>query len=314
MFIKESIKLAPYSTKLPCLLPFPGSNVFLSATAEEVCLFDEFGKKVTKSALCLNTPLQEISIHLDIERERVVIQGKDASGTFRKSFVLKEGKLLTDQKTPVKTFEKISLGCHKKQQIEKLLLKADVESCLPHLFALGAKAPKKEPLSKEALEFKNMLETGRKEETVSFIKQLLTQRCEGIFLPSSRISNSYAVGETSLSLWAELYPLIRSLFIRIQKGEAVSFLPNLPSDFHAGKMTEVSLEGEGTLHFVWSKKRLFKALFSINKPCSYRIDTRADEKKCRIRFGIRGEPKICEIGKTIEFKEPGLYFLDRLEK
>jgi len=162
-----------------CLIPNTSIGTKIFPTFLELFDVDNF-QKTEKIKWFLKGPILDFTTFLDIENEKIIISGKDQNKNYFRLFVYQENKkiiilckranqngikykILSNNKiltlkqnkkisiaidgnfkindnTKI-SFEKLSFGVHKKQDIDLINRRLDFEEILPFIFLLGQKIP-----------------------------------------------------------------------------------------------------------------------------------------------------------------------------
>lgn len=146
--------------------------------------------------------------------------------------------------------ERISLGCHKKQDVEKMKQRNDLCEILPllHFASQRVILPTDQRLQcmpRQESTFVDFVQTG-------FDAFLVPKRRDDCYLgiPCERLPNSV----TPLYRLKAIQHTFRCLLIR-EQGGCIELLPNLPKIFPSGRMIGVRVPG-GSLDFEWRKGKL----------------------------------------------------------
>jgi hypothetical protein len=110
-----------------------------------------------------------------------------------------------------------------------------------------------------------------------------------------------------LVLLTEGYSLIRSLFFE-ERAESLAFLPELPPQFHAGRLLNLQTSKGDRIDFEWSKKVLRRVVIRPGSSRELFLDLQKPLKslRCNQARQAHDAPLRLEVGKTVS--------LDRFEK
>lgn len=278
MKIEIAQRLKPFSHRPGIASPLLGTNLFVKAFPTRIELI------APQEKLCLGIelkgPVVDFTVQLDLEKDGLFIFGTAKEGYFRlflkaeekgvRLFVEKsfqEG-ILIDQKRlfskqhlfyPLsfsfflpKKWEKLSLGGHKKQEIDLLQKKGELKELIPLLYGLSQKIPSLK---------------GEKIGSATLLGLDLSSFCKAAFfdLLSPRLFDDQYQGlcplegkdEDPFFLFSELNRWIRSLFF-IEKEEGIDLLPT--DLFDAGRMVGIQAFSVGTIDLEWSSFRLRRVM------------------------------------------------------
>jgi hypothetical protein len=110
-----------------------------------------------------------------------------------------------------------------------------------------------------------------------------------------------------LGLLTEGSKLIRSLFFE-EKENIISFLPELPPAFHAGRMVSVQTSLGDEIDFEWSKKTLRRVVFRVNVSREVHLDLQSSIKSFRI-----GKKNRMPADKLLALEAGKTLYLDRFQ-
>lgn len=336
MKIEIAERLRPFSHTpgAECLIP----GTWWSLRAFPTLLLFLHGEKKVELALNITGPLKEFTLQQDLEKEVIQVFGKANEGYFKLRIEAKEeGFFIFAEKTPASGLatslgllktkehlvipaalqvvrghpkERLSLGCHKEQDWDKLRSRMNLQEITPFLFFLAQQLPK----TKEKLSFfpedKKKIESALLAFFQAHTKEMLVPRLfddqyQGISfpLPNRKLE--------PCSLLEEAYRWVRSFFLQAD-GKIVHLLPNLPSSFVCGRLLHIK-EEMGTFDFEWSNGSLKKVVFRSSLSGEIFLKVAKSSYSFRIRTD-RLEKGLCQ--KTTEpFKvQTGTtYLLDRFQ-
>lgn len=225
-----------------------------------------------------------------------------------------------------KGVELLSLGCHKKQEIEKIFYRQDLREFLPLWYLWGQFCTVKPDYThKEGhLVFLNFLQEkmekkehdqlslylnniARSAFMPMMVPQLEDFKHWGFFLP--RLSSS------STSPWlllAELYQLVRQMFI-FSKDHDYHVLPHLPEELHCGKLVKAK-EHNLTFHLEWTKKTIRRMILFASKNETIHLHFQNKVKRFRLKLGRDDKGNIYENHAEFVLKKNKTYFFDCFEE
>lgn len=237
----------------------------------------------------------------------------------KKEFVLIES--VSTNSTP--HLELLSLGSHKKQQIERILERGDVKEIFPILFMLGQYCMRERSKNKEgSLVFikilQDHLKQSKHDRVVSDLLPLIKSSFSGIFVP--HLKDTFHLGYTfpklsqnppsPFTLLSELYFSIRSFFI-LKESKSLYLLPHLPPELFCGRLLQLKEEGL-SLDLEWTKKELRLLKIKASSDQSLKLCFQKPIQKCRIR--VDNKSSIFKNKSTFNFEKSKTYFFDRFEK
>lgn len=294
--MKIAAPYRPFSHEPGIRLVLPYTHHFVTAYPTRL----EVGSEVI--AFPWTGPVKGFTTELDLEHGRIEGWGEAREGYFRyrlegagdqwdltfiRGLGAGEKKPLSFTRAPL---EKLSLGSHKKQEWEGVQKRSDPVEYFPFWYALGQQV-RGVDLS---LTFADL--------------QLLWKGCfEGLLAPRKQDTQYQGIMDgVEFEPFAILqggYRSIRSLFV--QEGDEISLLPQLPPEFHAGRLLNVKTKF-GHFDLEWSKKSLKKVGLTPDKE-EVRICLPKGLSTFRMEGERRrgGDPLILTPGKRVE--------LDRFE-
>jgi len=253
----------------------------------------------------------------------IVTEGVNCKNVDSKTWVI--GKLIQNDNSysPIdrtSSFERLSLGSHKSQDIDLIYRRDDFKEILPLWHRLG-KLVKGDIFGKSKLidRIKNSLFEENPKHIIDAFRALFLAGFKDLFVPK-RIDDNYQgilegpiVEEGSLLyLLQEGSRLISSLFVQ-EKENCIQLLPYLPPEFHSGRLLHVPIN-MGHISIEWSKKRMRRATLFANKTAEISIQFNRDEKRCRIRSSNKDKGIIYHKGDTLKIIEGKEFWFDNFEK
>ena len=295
----------------------PGASCLLPGTALVVQAFPALlrVKGVFEFPLNHHGPVREFTLQQDLEKGCVFVSGIAKEGRFRfclraeKEYIDLNGKKFpyaASLLAPQVPLERLSLGSHRSQDWELMKRRFDLKEIFPIFFHLSQWTPPCEKVDSPML---TLLEEGQWD---AFLRAAFS----GILTPrfvDEEYQGLVSAGESKGSPEALITlagKKIRSLFFE-QNGASLRFLS--VSFFETGRMTDVRVEGVGSLDFEWRKKSLRTMvlrpscdgsiyLATSNPISSFRVRTSRKEKGFRV--------KGCE---ELRLKAGEVTFLDRFQ-
>lgn len=288
MKISIAQRLRPFSHR-------PGASCLVPGTAWQVTAFP--------------TLLQFYHLQTGEEREEVLSGEKNFTltqdlerGEVRVGrHVIQLGKLPS-------SIERLSLGSHKALDWEMRSRRVDLRDILPVWFRLGQMVPADGTINFPALD---------KLEVVPFLEKVFRAYFHGILVPrlfdddhQGLFPANKSLATAPLALLHEGACWIRSLFFQ----DDFKFLPNLPPQFHAGRLVHLQTKDGDIIDMEWSKKLLRRVVIRPGKTRKVRFQL----QKSLVSFRVRRERK--DRGHRISVEEDLLLenhkaiFLDQFQK
>ncbi|MEL7430950.1 MAG: hypothetical protein AAGI90_00260 [Chlamydiota bacterium] len=305
-------KYAPFSRSFVCKLPILRTDWVATIYPTEILL--ENGSLNAKITHSFTGPFSTFLCVLNAENGRIEISGKAQEGYFRFHLVSEKNVAFLVKKKPADcntTFsgfplekipvqeaalsqEKLSLGSHKKQEIEEVRRRGTLEEILPlwHRIATFYPAKKPAPLVDQNL-----------------LLRTFWSEFSGIFCPEkdpfrlripSVLEDPFSYGSS----------LIATCFF-FYKNNTLHFLPK--KWFPFGKMTGIFVEGVGHIDFSWSKNKMRmihihgkkEAKVHLSLPGLKTVRLSANRKILEKKRSLK-DPLLIEEGRS--------YVLDRFER
>ncbi len=248
-------------------------------------------------------PVEGFTVQLDLEKGGIEIFGKTPLGFKRKA-------LGDSVSTPVSTrIERLSLGKHTKLDWQLVWRRMQMEEIVPVLFQLGQQVPE----GQGTTPILNLLNFSDKREVCQRLTAFFKTGFHGMMAPRlldedfQGIVEEKEVSGSPLVLLREGYRAVRALFFNEDQG--FSFLPNLPPEFHAGRLLNLCTSKGDLLSLEWSKKQLKKVII---KPVQTR-EVQLELQKFLRSFRVNKKVKHA-IKTSLTLVAGETLFLDRFEK
>ncbi len=288
MKISIAQRLRPFSHR-------PGTSCLVPGTAWQVTAFP--------------TLLQFYNLQTGEEREEVLSGGKSFTltqdlerGEVRVGrHVIKLGKLPA-------SIERLSLGSHKALDWDLCRRRLDLADILPVWFRLGQMVPSDGTLNFPALD---------KLEAAPFLEKVFCAYFHGILVPrlfdedhQGLFPAGKPIATAPLALLVEGARWIRTLFFQ----DNFKFLPNLPPQFHAGRLLHVQTKEGDSIDMEWSKKLLRRVVIRPGKSREVHIQLQKSLASFRVRRSAkdRGQRQLAEAQLSLE--KGKVLFLDQFQK
>lgn len=333
--IAERFRPFSHTPGAACLIP----GTWWRVQAFPTLLRFSHKKQMIELALELTGPIQGFTLEQDLERSSLFLFGKAKEGYFRLRLEANpKGLSILAEKAPPEglatskgmlrskeslfiplqwtyhlpsRLERLSLGCHKKQDWDIVQKHFDLKEMVPPLFYLAQQLPNAEINAPLFLE--------NKEDAVQTIASFFRVHCANMLTPHLKdelhqgIKLAHIPEDTEpCALLCAAASWIRSLFINVSE-QKVHILPHLPPEFPSGRFLHLSLGPYGALDMEWAsfslRRIVLKAAYSgeisfvwPKNIASFRVRTDRFEKG---RCQKREEPFMLKAGTT--------YFLDHFQ-
>ncbi len=325
MRIKIAERLRPFSHCPGTLCVLPGSQNIVQVFPTLI--------KVNGNSfpLELSGPVKDFTVQLDLEKRCIWVWG-----TYKQGY--RRFKLFSDQGTfkmievrgpnrekataaALPSFERLSLGSHKKQDWCLIKRRESLEEIFPHWIRLAQMMPDSIDPHREGtaalLEHcERAIQNNDALAVYPAFLNLFHAGFEGILSPRLNDADHLGLGVSSYS--GEASPLvlikegaryIRQLFVN--SNEAVEILPCLPPQFHCGRFLDVALQ-YGKLDLEWSKKLIRRMIF--HSTCKQTVTFRFQKGIQEFRFSSQSKSETIQAGQPLEFESNQTYFFDRFKK
>ena len=346
MKIKIATKLRPFThtTGMPMMLP--GSTIAVTAFPTSLEFRDL--TSATENIIRLRGTeggVDDFMVVEDLEKGRVTVSGKSNKGVFRYSIVfVDEAISIVVEKGDIKFFdlpkgfvikdsvpkmqipiERLSLGCHKKQDWDLVTRRLQLDEILPHLLRLGSMMHSTDEDIHDGTfslldECSSAILSRDKEAISPALQNLIKGAFYGIMVPRVSDGHQGLISEGTLpsescapQLLLRTSDIIHSLFIH-QEGTTISLLPMLPIELHCGRFVDVSCGDIGTISFEWTKKLLRRAIFrsTYDGPVTFNFQNAL--KTFRLRTSAKGRGTTVSCGDNLDIKAGIAYYLDNFCK
>lgn len=200
--------------------------------------------------------------------------------------------------------ERLSLGVSKKLDWDLVKRRNNLAEVFPVLFRLGQKISVEEGVQSNL--------------SIGELEKFITAGLSGMLVPKIADKNHLGIdlaflgkNQNVATLLKSGYTSIRSLFIT--ENEVVSILPNLPEQFHSGRLKDVRMNGF-VVDLEWTKRKLrrmsIQALQDVTIKCSFPKEL----KRFRLKTSLVGRGTVLSTDEEIVCKKDTRYFLDKFEK
>lgn len=280
--------------------------------------------------LPIEAPLDEFTVQQDLEKGSILIWGKSQKkferfliGRTEKAVEIISGKgekIVVPFKNPIQTHpitsERLSLGNNKSQDWVQVESRSDLAEIFPLWLRLGQSTPVVEAFHSSPSLLAICSDT---EQPYRDFLNLYKAGFEGILIPRSKDHQYQGFpfdpipeNVNPLTILTEGAGLIRSLFVR-QNDKGIDILPQLPQQFHCGRMIGVQLRGIGILDFEWSKKQIRKVILASSAEAPIRFNF--GKKISTMRLSQVSQTKGSRIStcSSIDIHPGESYLFDRFE-
>ena len=347
MIIKIANRFRPFSHVANSITLIPNSELAAEIYPSYIHIFNVATKDTLYEKHFSFGPLEKFTVILNLEKGRIEVTGRAASGFIRyfvdptSIYFLKGGEeekkviFQEDKKIePLLQRCRLSLGCHKAQNAEAIFARQDLTEILPIWFFLSQSLPKvadvKKPHFSPTLltQVEEALKANDKGEGVyTALAAFFKAAFKGLFFP--RLTDDYHQGfllpiiqashPFPLLILQKSYPLICQLFFQEREREREKmwrFLPCLPPQFHAGKLCDLVTSKGHKISLEWTKKTIFRLEIQAISDDHYAFKFHPDIK--RFRLLNQGTSKtlgsVCSNGQEIMLRKNESYLLDRFER
>jgi len=222
----------------------------------------------------------ESKLKVDVENQAAFLKKGD-------TLVLSENVQFLKQAS-----EKLFLGVSKKQDMDEILKRKDLQEMLPYIFHMGQAFDEIEPLTIDSLEE---------------IRRLIVVKTDGFFVPTlenphhidCEFSTNFKKPQEILS---SIYHQIKQKLVKEEK-DALILFSSMFKPFVAGKAFNLKFS-DGFIHMEWTKGFLRQVIIVLNTDRPINIRFAKNVKSFRLR----------KEGKALEAKticEKGIYHIDR---
>lgn len=305
MRIDIALRFKPFSHELGTICLIPGTSWRVQAFPTVLRFFGPNGE-VLEHKLSHRDFIEGFTVQQDLEKKHIHIFGKPKLDCRIEDGKVWENKqcVLTLPNLNLKdhAIERLSMGCHKAQEWEKVRRRLDLTEILPLWFFLGQMTPAVNANSKGTLHFldecQNLRENKDKLQLEKKFKHLFLLGFGSMLNP--RIHDPEHRGiipptdedpTAALQLLTKGSELIRSLVCR-QNGNRWQILPCLLPHFHSGRFQSKELDIE------WSNTKLKKIILHPIVDQEMILEWPKDLHTCRVRRHLK------EKGRPLKNQEP----------
>ncbi len=304
-----------------CLIP--GSGYLVEAFPTQLKISNLDGDLVKEVALDVAGPLKRFTLFQDLERGCVTL-----SSECYRLHILPNLEVNFNKNPPLPPLskERLALGCHKKQQWERIRERLDFNEIFPLWFRLGSLltlSPRgggnKGPFF--LLEkCREAIMAHRPETIIPAFEKLFLAGFGHLLVPRRQDEEHHGIlpfnestADSPLYLLSEGAQLIRSLFI-VQEGEEIALLPNLPPECFAGRMIDIAVPPIGKISMEWSKKTIRRLYLFAEKGGEATLHFPSFIKSYRLRQSRNDVGNVGQNGDSLVIKSGSLYLLDQFQK
>jgi len=284
----------------------PGARSLLPGTS---LVIQAFPTLIRIEGLCelpldLSGPVREFTLQQDLEKGLVAIWGKAKEKHFQIKIQAEQDVVaisgLIEKKIPYSSFqpslplERLSLGNHRAQDWAQVMRRFDVRQILPILYHLSQWTPSVKGAVQEIEDWESFLHARF---SGILVPRLFDDEYQGLLPPLE--GDPY-------SLVVEAKKQIRALFFE-QRGKQLHCLPSSP--FSVGRMTDVRVEGVGTIDFEWKKRDQVRS-FVLRAMHDAEIEVLGPT----FRLRSPRQEKSFRVQKRFEVRTGEIYFADRFQE
>lgn len=330
MRIQIASRLRPFSHS-------PGTSVLLPFTTWEVKVFPAklvfsnlAGAEREEIVLPILGPVQGFTVMQNLEKGRIEVFGRGKAGYFRYLITADHIQFLNGNKIILPFITKftippsemrLSLGDHKKQDWDLVKRRADMSEVLPFWLRLSALIPPQSLPQEPFGNYSLLAKIEEKQSIVPYFQNLFQSAFHGIFSPCVR-------DEKFLGLFPEKeipqtvcpIPLlhqgaeqIKSLFF-VEKEGAISLLPSLPKEFHAGRFLKIKTMQGDLIDLEWSKKQIKKVIVTPANTHPLQLVLPREIRSFRVRKGLQQTGERQDTDQPLALHQGQRLYLDRFEK
>jgi len=220
-----------------------------------------------------------------------------------------------------KSFERLTCGISKKQEIEAIFSRKKIEEFLPFCFFVSQYAEQKVKkieggiadmilLAEEAILAKNRIQLSK------IFEEMFSISFYDLFVPTLEdrmhqnvFKNKVKKGVIPFDLFGHWYHLIKKCFIDL-KGSTLHLLPCLPKDIPCGTFSKIQFK-DIEVDLSWRKQRVLKMAVFAKKQTVLTLDLPEKAKSFRLRKNLKEKGLIYPIHQAVSLEANTLYYLDR---
>lgn len=318
-------RLRPFSHEPGSQCLIPGTSYLVEAFPALLRIREFGGATIKEFPLVIEGPLKQFTVIQDLERGCVTVFSEQYSMHVLPNLDIVDSK--HPALPPLENQERLSLGSHKKMEMDAIRRRRDFHALFPFWFRLGTllklrprKGDDRGGMFSLLSACRDARDAHRPEAILPAFEKLflagfgpllvpraVDEEIQGILPPDTP-----SIDDSPLYLLTEGAALIRSLFFLASGGE-ISILPNLPPEFFAGRMTGL-LCPSGILDLEWTKKTIRQLHFQAQEEGSVTFHFPPDMVSCRLRLHPDDKGRVFACGDSLVIKSGSLYLLDRFQK
>jgi hypothetical protein len=242
----------------------------------------------------------------------------------KKIFSKEKIKLPIKVISDLKPEEILFFGIHKKQDLELIKRRENLQEILPFIFLCSQFFPDLEsvrPLREKCLlkEVENMIQKKQKQNLDEILLAVNKAHFFDAFVPRSNDEDYQNIIEdidekkvNPLAMLRKCFHTIKSMFIEYNLNE-ISILPCLPVIFYHGKALNLKTL-IGSFDIEWSKKLLKKLIFKPIKDVSFKLVLQPQIKNFRMRSLKNEKGKTLKNKDFLSLQKNKIYFFDKFQK
>lgn len=343
-------RLRPFSHRAGTSVLLPGSAVHVQVFPARIQLESLEGavpQPLETLSLPIRGPVKEFTVFVDQEKACLEVRGRGVKGFFHyrlqscegyiqlhvlkgaeelkalDGWTLEQGVCLSLRE---KTYKRLSLGSHRKQELERLWASSDYKTLLPLLVRAADQLPSLPDQGALGGGFDPLLERCKHAREYSHdsimdcLNAFLLAAFQGTFCPQVLDRKHQGIIEapqppiqlSSLHLLREGAKFIHSLFLQ-EKTEGLYVLPALPPELPCGRYIDIDELKWGTVSIEWTKKAIRRLILRVEEDVQLPLIFSKGVSSFRIRSHKTDSGSRCKVGKELRLERGCCYWLDRFE-
>lgn len=327
MTIKILTRFCPFSHISPVFTLIPRTFYGAEITPSFIRIRDMLENSVILEKRLGAGPLEQFTVTLDLERERVELSGFSTHGFIR--YKITNGKIICDkgereefsfseEKWSQNHVSKLFLGSNKAQNVEHMFQRGQLSELLPHLFLLAQMVPGVKDIAAAP---GTLLFLAESDPCYENLKNLIRAGFKSLFYP--RLFDDSYLGfapicgsvenQSPLLLLQKLYPLLVGLFFK-EEESAWHILPKLPKEFPVGRLAGFTTQKGHQVSIEWTKKSIRQLEIRASSDDCLILKFSPEIKRFRLTEEMSSCSKNITNGTEISFTKGSRYYLDRFER
>lgn len=354
MEITIAQRYRPFSHKPGCRFLVPGTTLCCTVYPVRIEVHDlstHVPVSVKTVELSLKAPVKGFTVEQDLEKGEIHIWGTSQEGYIRwcikpregnqeLALVLergpKEGVFLPIQQEHLlpkqfltlgilaqfqyPTQERLSLGCHKAQEWEKIRFHSLLTQFLPFWHRLGCMTPQL-PVNAESstFSFLQKVKQSDQQQVSAALEECFAVTFQKGFSPELVDADHLGYrqsfpeeGDHPLFFLSKGALLIRKLFLQFEEN-TLSLLPLLPPECHCGRLIHVQTPF-GEVDLEWSKKRVRRFILRAERSGTFTLRSSKSLKSYRLRLGRKKMGERFSLEEAVSVEAGQTYYFDNFQK